>query len=393
MTPTADRHADIVGIMLEVTDRLASQTILTQTEERFRLLFEQLPAIVYTVDRELRFTTGVGAALAPLGLRPNHTLTGISLYQYFQTTDSNHPQIAAHLRAIAGEAVDCEATWVGRTYALHVDPFRDRSGQIVGAIGVALDITDRVRLEAERDRLLMQERQARTLAEQAVHARDEFLAVAAHELFTPITALKSALQIMLHASDQGAPPSATMLTTAERQTRRLATLVADLLNVSRIQSGHLELALEKVDLVALVDDVAKDFADELERTRTVLQVNAARPVIGRWDRRRLLQVVSNLLSNAIKYAAGAPIEIAVEQQGSVARLRVRDHGIGIAADRLPRIFERFERAVSAQHYGGLGLGLFIVRSIVEAHHGHADAESELGRGTTITIELPLAGPP
>lgn len=128
-------------------------------------------------------------------------------------------------------------------------------------------------------------------------------------------------------------------------------------------------------------------------TGNPFRVLATAPLLGRWDRVRVEQIVANLLFNAMKFGRGGPIEVSVVEEDGLARLRVQDEGIGIAADRLPRIFDRFERAVSAREYGGLGLGLYIVRSIVEALGGRVSVESALGVGSTFTVELPLAGPP
>jgi signal transduction histidine kinase len=148
-----------------------------------------------------------------------------------------------------------------------------------------------------------------------------------------------------------------------------------------------------VDLAALVRDVAERFTEELLREGYILSVHAERPAIGRWDPIRLEQVVSNLLSNAIKFGANKPIDIAVRVADGTATLVVRDNGIGMPADRLPHIFDRFARAVPARSYGGLGLGLYIVRTIVEALGGSVRAESEDGQGSTFTVELPCDGPP
>jgi signal transduction histidine kinase len=143
---------------------------------------------------------------------------------------------------------------------------------------------------------------------------------------------------------------------------------------------------------SVVRDVAESFGNELVRVKSSLSIEADGPVVGQWDRTRLEQVVTNLLSNATRFGAGKPIELTVESFDDVARLTVTDHGIGIPADRLPRIFERFERAVSIREYGGLGLGLYIVREIVRALGGMIRVDSKVGTGSTFTVELPRTGP-
>jgi signal transduction histidine kinase len=183
-----------------------------------------------------------------------------------------------------------------------------------------------------------------------------------------------------------------MLTVVSRQTRRLARLVDELLAVSRIVSGRLHLEPEELDLGEVVRDVAAGMQQNLSRAGCPLFVAAPELVSGRWDRLRLEQLVTNLLSNAAKFGAGKPIEIAVGRTTSNATLIVRDHGIGIPADRVRAIFERFERAVSARAYGGLGLGLYIARSIVEAHGGTICADTAPGGGARFTVALPFAVP-
>ncbi len=170
--------------------------------------------------------------------------------------------------------------------------------------------------------------------------------------------------------------------------KKLSRLIEELLSVSRIQAGRLELVLAEVDLSSVAREVAEHFKQDLARAGSTLSLAAGEPVVGRWDRHRLEQVLTNLIANATKFGAGKPIEVVVTRDGGTARLVVRDHGIGIAPERLPRVFERFERGVSASEYGGMGLGLFIVQQIVAAHGGTVEVESTLGDGATFTVALP-----
>jgi signal transduction histidine kinase/PAS domain-containing protein len=234
--------------------------------------------------------------------------------------------------------------------------------------------------------------------QEAVRARDEFLSIASHELRTPITSLQLAAQGLLRLARnvpiERAPPSFVLssLDTAVRQSARMSALIDRLLDVSRIQSGRLELQLEEVDLAAVAREMVVQSQAEVASAGSRVDLKAEGAALGRWDKARLEQVVSNLLSNAIKYGAGKPIEIAVEADGTTARLTVADHGIGIARDRMPRIFERFERAVSSRHYSGLGLGLYIVRRVLEALGGSVRVHSVEGEGATFVVELPQRGP-
>ncbi len=236
-------------------------------------------------------------------------------------------------------------------------------------------------------------------AQEAIRIRDEFLSVASHELYTPITSLMLSLEAM-RPSASGAAGKALdaramhkLLDLVLRQGRRLVRLIGDLLDVSRIQTGRLVLELGDVELGALVREVVERLEPDVARSRSVVSVLASAPVHGRWDRSRLDQVLTNLLSNSMKFGAGKPVEVVVGAECGLARLVVRDRGIGIHLDLQARIFDRFERAVSSEHYGGLGLGLYISRRIVEAHGGSIRVESEPEAGSTFTVEIPCAGPP
>jgi predicted ATPase/signal transduction histidine kinase len=228
-------------------------------------------------------------------------------------------------------------------------------------------------------------------SQEALQVRNEFLSIASHELNTPLVGLMLNLQAML-APPEGKPLSAermlVMAKLAEAQAQRLKQLISELLDVTRIERKQLSLNLKEVDLTRLVQQVAAGFDQQLARAKCTLSLVADGPVVGCWDDLRVEQVVSNLLGNATKFGAGKPIEIRVDRAGACARVSVTDHGIGIDPRRQARIFNCFERGVSAQHYGGLGLGLYVCRSIVEAHGGSIAVESELGRGSTFTVELP-----
>ncbi|MFN7973300.1 MAG: ATP-binding protein [Acidobacteriota bacterium] len=234
-------------------------------------------------------------------------------------------------------------------------------------------------------------------AQEAIRIREEFLSIASHELRTPITSLQLAVQNSLDMLQSGAPAGsggerfARSLLVAERQTRRLGRLVEALLDVSRIQAGRLNLTLAEIDLADIVRDVLRAFDGELRAAGCALSL-AIGPAVGYWDAGRLEQVVTNLLGNALKYGAGRPIHVGVSAVDGGVGLTVKDHGIGIASERLSSIFDPFERAVSAEHFGGLGLGLYIVKNILEAHGGSIHVESDLGRGSTFHVELPRRAP-
>lgn len=231
-------------------------------------------------------------------------------------------------------------------------------------------------------------------AQEAIRIRDVFLMVAAHELRTPLTSLKLRLSSLHRRVDtspeQGGRTDVLLreLPRIEAQADRLRTLIEQLLDVSHLGAGRFELTCEEVDLCLVVQEVVEDSREQLSRSGSRLELRVECPARGWWDRLRLEQVVANLLGNAIKFGQGKPLEIRVEPEPDTVRLVVRDQGIGFPREATARIFEKFERAVSERHYGGLGLGLFITRQIVEAHGGTIFVESTPGEGSTFTVVLP-----
>jgi PAS domain S-box-containing protein len=232
-------------------------------------------------------------------------------------------------------------------------------------------------------------------AREAIRVRDEFLSIASHELRTPLTPLQLLLQGLLrrlgNRPDESLPVDHVRNSVArsEKQVKRLARLIDALFDVSRISAGRLDLAPEEFDLVELVREVVERVPVESAQHGRGVMIDSDGPIIGCWDRMRIEQVVSNLIANAIKYGGEEPPEVSLRRNTLRAELRVSDRGIGIAHDHIDRIFNRFERAVSPLSYGGLGLGLYIAKQIVEAHGGAISVASELGVGSTFTVELPL----
>ena len=255
------------------------------------------------------------------------------------------------------------------------------------------DVTDRLRAEAERNQLLAREQAARADAESANRAKDEFLATLSHELRTPLTSMLGWVRL-LREETLSEDRVAHALESIERNTRLQAKLINDMLDVSRIVAGKLQLDLRTVDLPQIVDDAVESIRAEAERKAIALERKidpAAGPVRG--DAVRLQQIVGNLLTNALKFTpAGGRVDVRVERQDASAHVIVSDSGIGIDPQVLPHVFDRFRQAdsTSSRKHGGLGLGLAIARHLTALHGGTVRAESPgLGEGATFTIALPI----
>lgn len=231
-------------------------------------------------------------------------------------------------------------------------------------------------------------------ARDAIAVRDEFISIASHELRTPLTPLHLQTRAMQHALEalpEGAARDGLRerLASSARQVERITRLVANLLDVTRIHAGQLELEREPLELGELISDAAGRFRDELARAGRELQLEVSGPLTGSCDRIRIDQVVTNLVSNAVRYGGNGPVAVRLRAEEGTALISIADRGAGIAEEELGRIFERYHKGATARAHGGLGLGLFITRRIVEAHGGRIRVASNVGEGTTFTVELPL----
>ena len=304
------------------------------------------------------------------------------------------------MKLVAAQLVD-PASFFGRVAALYqapetesMDTLEFTDGRIVERYSRPQRIGDRIigRVWSFRD--VTAQRRAEHTLELAVQMRDEFLGIASHELFTPITSLAVAIRGLRESTDACTDDSlrVRLFRNAERQVARLARLVQELLDVTRIDGGRMSLVVDELDLCEVVRDVLERFSLELDRDHIEAHLSAPHPVVGRWERTRLEQVATNLVGNAIKFGRGRPIHLSVALSDGRGELSVGDQGIGIAADQQGLIFERFQRAVSSRHFAGLGLGLYITRQIVEAHGGTLLLKSVVDEGSTFTVRLPLRVP-
>jgi PAS domain S-box-containing protein len=278
--------------------------------------------------------------------------------------------------------------------SLTVSPIKNAEGKITGASKIARDISDQKRAQEEIATLLSSERSARQEAEIANRSKDEFLAVLSHEMRTPLTAMLGWLTILRgHRLDEETTRHA--IETVERNAKAQAQLIEDLMDISRIVGGKLNLEVRPIDVIPVIDaavDVVRPAAEAKQIHLEVHNATVVPPVSA--DPARLQQVIWNLLSNAVKFTPkGGSIEISVRQVESSAEIMIRDNGIGISRDFLPLVFERFRQAesVAIRSHRGMGLGLAIVRHLIELHGGTVTAESEgEDKGSTFVVRLPLA---
>jgi signal transduction histidine kinase len=298
-------------------------------------------------------------------------------------------------RALGGEAPDAELAPVPPVHAAALVPLTTH-GRTLGALAVAAEgPAERYRAAdlallgdvARRAALHLDHARAYQEATRAVAIRDEFLQVAAHELRGPIGTLNLGVASLSRALRRGAAGE-RQLDLVERQMDRLVRVSAMLLDLTRLSAGRLELAREPIDLADLACEVFARLEPDAVQAGVAVELLAERPALVHGDPARLDQAITNLAANALKHAPGHPVTVRVGREGARVRLSVRDRGPGIAAADQARIFARFERAAPARGPGGLGLGLWIARGVVEAHGGTLSVESAPGEGATFTIDLP-----
>jgi signal transduction histidine kinase len=254
--------------------------------------------------------------------------------------------------------------------------------------GLAIDLGYRAALAVDNSQLY-------NSAQEILRLQEEFISTASHELKTPLTTVKGYLQLInrqLHREDQSPARIGRFTREMEQQVRRLEDLVSDLLDVSRIQQGRVELRLEQFDMADLAANVLSRFDHSQERTaKHDLVIEATEPVVGTWDRGRIDQVLTNLISNAVKYSPdGGEVHVRVRRVADFAQITVRDTGIGITHEERAKLFQPFVRGENVRReITGTGLGLYITRRIVQNHRGSISVKSEPGRGATFTVRLPL----
>jgi len=377
--------AFVGGMAIDITDRLRAEEVLAESEQRFRQLAENIKEVFWMADPQTTEILYISPAYEQVWGRSCQSL----FEQPRSFLDAVHPEDRERVRVAAlekrsrGEATDEEyrvvrpegsVRWV-RDRAF---PVRDANGRVYRMVGIAEDITEKKRAEEA--------------LKEADRRKDEFLAMLAHELRNPLAPIRNALHIMKQARADGAVVD-RVREMMERQVQHMTRMVDDLLDVSRITRGKIELRKEVVDLAAVVDRAVESVRPLIEDRHQELTV-ALPPEPARLevDPTRLEQVLANLLNNAAKYTDhGGHIWLTAQYVGDEIILRVKDTGVGISGEMLSRIFEPFVQSNRVVHHsqGGLGIGLSLVRSLVEMHGGSVAAHSDgPGKGTEFVVRLP-----
>ncbi|MGK4005849.1 response regulator [Sorangium sp. So ce1036] len=404
------RHADgspagAVLITRDETDAIEAERALRDSEERYRVIISALEEGITLQDARGVIRTANASAERILGLPMAQIVGSTTLDRSarlihedgspfrFEMTPAEVALRTGEPRSgvpLGMERPDGAVLWL----SVNARPLHRPDGSIAGVVSSFFDITAQKRAEEERQGLLAAAQAARREAETASHLKDEFLATMSHELRTPLTAVLGWIR-MLRTGKLPEDRREKALETVERNALAQAQLIDDLLDISRIMAGKLRLDVQSIELVSVIEaalEVVRPAADAKGvRLEPVLDPGVG-PVAG--DAGRLQQVIWNLLSNAVKFTSrGGSVRIRLERVDASAEIVVADTGQGIDPAFLPYVFEQFRQAESGttRTHGGLGLGLTIVKSLVELHGGTAQATSDgPGRGATFTVRLPLA---
>jgi PAS domain S-box-containing protein len=386
-----------IGQNTDITERKRAGELLRQSAMQLALINDIAPVFIAHCDRDGHFLFVNKSYAERFGLAPEDLIgkripdiLGVKAYESF----GHYIEIVLRGEPVQFE-IEVPYEKIGKRF-MHCSyaPEFDAGGNVVGWVAAITDISARKKAEDELAQLLLREQAARAEAEDANRLKDEFLATVSHELRTPLNAILGWSQ-MLQSGRLGSAETVSGLQSIYRNAKSQAQLIEDLLDVSRIITGKMRLDIQPIHLTqvihAAIDSLRPAIDSKAINLHTMLSPNAGQ-VLG--DPSRLQQVVWNLLSNAVKFTPeGGQIELHLERVDSFAQITIRDTGRGISADFLPYIFERFRQAdsTSTRKYGGLGLGLSIVRHLIELHGGTVRAFSDgEGSGATFMLQLPQA---
>jgi PAS domain S-box-containing protein len=392
----------VCGISTDITDRVQIESDRNRAQEELRqknaildVINESAPTPIFVKDRQGRIIYANPATCKVLGKSVDEVLGYRDSDLYPNLEDAEHVMdndrriMESGRMEVVEESPDGVRTFLGMKV-----PYYNEAGEVVGLIGISNDITERVQMERDRERILQQEQALRAAAENANRVKDEFLAILSHELRTPMNPILGWAKL-LRGGKLNDTKTALAIETIERNAQLQVQLIDDLLDISRILQGKLNLSTTPVNLNTVARAAIETVRLAAEAKAIVIQpLFSSANLVTKGDAGRLQQVIWNLLSNAVKFTPeNGQIKVELSQVGTNAQIQVKDSGKGIKPEFLPYVFEHFrqEDGATTRKFGGLGLGLAIARQIVELHGGQIHVESPgEDQGATFIVQLPLA---
>jgi PAS domain S-box-containing protein len=370
---------------IETKERKRAEEQLRSSEERLRLIIEQTPAVLWTIDADLQFTYSPGIGLKVLGFKPDQ-IAGMNLLDYFPADTSEFAAIAAHRRALSGESVKQEMVWQERSYQWYLEPLRDAHGKIIGGIGISFDITDSKQAEAQQLQLAIEQERVTLL--------ENFINNISHDLKTPLSVIYTNIYLLEQSTET--EKQLHRLETIKAQTHHLERLIQDILTMSRLEKNSTH-SFKAFDLNRLFQIVYQKFLSQFEQKHLTitLDLDPSLPY-PHGDEEMLHTAFVSLVENAVNYTShGGTLTLRTYQEGAEIVAEVQDTGIGIAESDIPHIFEPFYRVDEARgaEKGGTGLGLAIVQKIIEIHQGRIKVESASGHGSRFLVSIPTSVSP
>ena len=370
------------------------QTLQEERDERYELLVRGIESIedyaIYNLDPQGFVQNWNHGARRIKGYFP-HEIIG-KHFSLFYPAEEQAKLIPHHKLKIAADngrfeedgwrvRKNGEKFWANVT----ITALKNHDGKLRGFTKVTRDLTD---IRKSEEIIRRQEEKFEDL-EGSIRMRDEFISVASHELRTPLTRILLRLQMMKRNGEGISEKHMKGLDECEDASKELIALMENLVDVTRLRLGKMEIKRTKTNITNTILEVISRYKDDIRFSGNHLSFNHDGDIIGYWDQGRLEQLFSNLLSNAVKYSQGKPIKMNLSLNGETIVFSIEDEGPGIPKELQHKVFERFERAHDSKKISGLGLGLYVSRQIVEAHKGEITLESEPGKGTIFRISIPL----
>jgi PAS domain S-box-containing protein len=385
ITPVINENSEVthyIAFKQDITEKRQKEKEQQKDAASISIIVDKVPAVLWMVDADLMFVSSQGSGLQQMDLKPNQ-IVGMTVYEFFGTKDREHPPIKAHLQALKGISEQFMLKWKDEIFEAQVEPLKNEDNKIVGCVGIAHNVTDRLKYE----KALIESREK---AEQSNKLKSEFLAQMSHEIRTPLNVMISAANLLEEENEDMDEDVSLSFQLINSSGSRIIRTIDLLLNMSELHTGTYDFIQEKFDLKTdVLEQVFENYLSKAEAKGLSLQFSCETDettISG--DRYSVLEIFSNLVDNAIKYTENGKVEIIIDKDESKnLAVFVVDTGIGISKEYLPHLFEKFSQEDEGytRKYEGNGLGLALVREYCTLNNAVLEVESEKGKGSIFKV--------